>query len=157
MTDRQASMTAKQERFAVLVAQGLSQSAAYRQAYDAENMKPDQIWQEASRLKQYPRVAHRIDALLREARITDIDSIGRAYRELLDDLEAARSAGNATAVAQLQRLRLQCLGMLRDRLVVSAESSLSDEQLIRRLSGDDPRKAALLREILPPDSFETRH
>ena len=45
------TLTAKQEKFALGVAAGLNQSDAYRAAYSASRMKPEQVWQEASRLR----------------------------------------------------------------------------------------------------------
>lgn len=59
-------LTAKQEEFSVAVAGGKSQSDAYRQAYDAENMTPSQIWVESSTLAKNPKVADRI-AFLRNS------------------------------------------------------------------------------------------
>ena len=59
-------LTAKQEEFAVAVAGGKSQSDAYRQAYDAENMTQSQIWVESSTLAKNQKVADRI-AFLRNS------------------------------------------------------------------------------------------
>ncbi len=59
-------LTAKQEEFSVAVAGGKSQSDAYRQAYDAENMTQSQIWVESSTLAKNPKVADRI-AFLRNS------------------------------------------------------------------------------------------
>jgi hypothetical protein len=62
------------------------------------------------------------------------------------------------------RQRLQTHGLLRDRIVLSAESQLSDEQLLEKLSGGDPEKLAAARLLLgAPDGFpenyegETKH
>ncbi len=55
------NLTPKQEKFAVGVAAGLTQSDAYRAAYSASRMKPEQVWQEASRLRRNYKVAHRIE------------------------------------------------------------------------------------------------
>ena len=59
-------LTAKQEEFSVAVAGGKSQSDAYRQAYDAENMTQSQIWVESSTLAKNQKVADRI-AFLRNS------------------------------------------------------------------------------------------
>ena len=55
-------VTAKQDRFALLVAQGKTLSDAYRASYDTENMKPDTVRQCASQLAGVPHVAARITA-----------------------------------------------------------------------------------------------
>lgn len=64
-------LTIKQEAFAQAMASGLypTQAAAYRVAYDAENMSQDSVYQESSRLMADPRIASRIDEIkaLKEA------------------------------------------------------------------------------------------
>jgi phage terminase small subunit len=58
------ALTKKQERFAHLVgAEGLNQTAAYREAYDAKNMSVEAVRVEASRLADAPNVALRVQAL----------------------------------------------------------------------------------------------
>ena len=55
------------------------------------------------------------------------------------------------------------VGALQQRLVLTVESSLSDEELIQRLSGGDPERERAARVLLGagegfPDTFdETRH
>jgi len=56
-------LTAKQLAFCDGVLRGMSQSDAYRAAYDAENMADASIWTEASKLFAHPVVAQRIKAL----------------------------------------------------------------------------------------------
>jgi hypothetical protein len=58
-----AKLTAKQLAFCDGVLRGMSQSDAYRAAYDAENMADASIWTEASKLFAHPVVAQRIKAL----------------------------------------------------------------------------------------------
>lgn len=55
-------ITAKQQRFAHLVAQGSTLSAAYRSAYDAEGMADNSVWNAASILADVPKVAACITA-----------------------------------------------------------------------------------------------
>jgi hypothetical protein len=54
-------LTAKQEAFACLVAQGSTLSDAYRTAYNAEGMSPSTVWSSASVLADVPKVAARIN------------------------------------------------------------------------------------------------
>jgi phage terminase small subunit len=54
------SLTSKQNAFAVSLADGLPASEAYRQAYDADGMKPESVWVEACRLATNPKVALRV-------------------------------------------------------------------------------------------------
>ena len=60
-------LTAKQGKFAAAIADGADQTLAYKTAYDAENMSPQAIWVESSRLKRHPKVALKIEALNAEA------------------------------------------------------------------------------------------
>ena len=57
------ALTAKQEAFAQAVAGGMSQSDAYKAAYDAENMGANPIAVEACRLMDDPNVALRLKEL----------------------------------------------------------------------------------------------
>lgn len=54
-------LTAKQSKFVAEVVSGSTLSAAYRSAYDAENMEPDTIRVEACRLARNPNVSLAID------------------------------------------------------------------------------------------------
>ncbi|MFM7655653.1 MAG: hypothetical protein ACKO56_09745 [Paracoccaceae bacterium] len=60
-------MTAKQERFALSIAEGTTQADAYRQAYDASGMKDGTVWSEAARLMRRPHVTARVAELRAEA------------------------------------------------------------------------------------------
>lgn len=81
-------MTPKQEHFCRLYVETGNASEAYRQAYNAENMKPESVNVEASRLLGSPNIALMIDEL----------KAGHAARHdvtmdsLLVELEEARQA-----------------------------------------------------------------
>ena len=146
-------LTARWERFAVLVSQGWNQSDAYREAFECQERTPKQVWEAASRLRHEPKVAARVAELLAAARVQDVDSVGRTYRDTRDAFEQANSDRNWTAVAAPLRLRLTALGMLRDNVVVSFEESSSDEALVERLSRGDVANVAMLRSILGRREF----
>ena len=59
-------LTLKQEAFAINVACGMTMAASYREAYDAEDMKPSSIHNAASLLMDRPQVAQRINAILED-------------------------------------------------------------------------------------------
>ncbi len=163
------NLTPKQEKFAVGVAAGLTQSDAYRMAYNASGMQPKQVWEEASKLRRKPKVAQRIEELLRAARVQDITNIGREIRRTMDLQQEALAAGNHNASAAYQRMLMTTVGALERRLVLTVESSLSDKELTERLSGGDPERLAAARVLLgaaegfpegpPPEDHEseTRH
>lgn len=56
-------LTAKRQAFAQAIANGQSQAAAYRSAFDAARMSPPAVWTEASQLVRNPEVARRIGEL----------------------------------------------------------------------------------------------
>jgi len=61
-------LTEQQERFCVNIVSGMNQTAAYKDAYDAEKMKIETIYVEASRLMDDPKITLRIEELRKEAR-----------------------------------------------------------------------------------------
>lgn len=73
-----SGLTPKQERFALLVAEGVTQADAYRQAYDTK-AKPESIHVNASKLMADAKVALRVAELtkaLEEASLwTRLDSV----------------------------------------------------------------------------------
>lgn len=74
-----ARLTVKQERFALLVAQGRPLSAAYRQAYNTASMAAKTVHEAASRLAHHCKITARIDALRAEIEArTQCESDGAA-------------------------------------------------------------------------------
>ena len=60
------ALTRKQDTFASRIADGDTQSAAYRASYDAAQMDDATVWSEASRLVRHPQVAARVEVLRAE-------------------------------------------------------------------------------------------
>ncbi len=60
MSATNGGLTAKQEAFCREYLRCGNASAAYRLAYNAENMRDKQIWEEACKLKASPKVSQRI-------------------------------------------------------------------------------------------------
>jgi hypothetical protein len=68
-------LTAKQERFAQLVASGEKYSPAYRLSHDANGSSDQTVWVHASQLAANDKVATRIDELVeRYASVAEIDA-----------------------------------------------------------------------------------
>ena len=151
-------LTPQEAQACVYRAQGLSQSEAWRRAFNKPRVKPSTAWNKASKLFNRSEVQARVETLLRAARVEDIDSVGQAFDDLLRLLAKAEDEGNLTAAANLMRQRLQAHGILRDRVAFTLEEQTSDADLIEQLSGGDVKKAAALRTILgAPEGFDTRH
>ena len=60
-------LTPKQERFAMLIANGRNHTEAYRDTYNTEQMGDNSVHREAHRLTQNPKVVSRINELKRVA------------------------------------------------------------------------------------------
>lgn len=56
-------LTAKQEKFAQGIIEGLSQSDAYRAAYNTKKMTQKSVWEKASELANDVKVAERVQEL----------------------------------------------------------------------------------------------
>lgn len=84
----QAKLTAKQEAFAQGIADGLGQADAYRMAYDAEGMKENSVYVNASKLMKNAKVTQRVSDLRSEvqekqlwSREMSVKALVAAYRE----------------------------------------------------------------------------
>ena len=98
-------LTAKQEAFAQGIADGLGQADAYRMAYDAEGMKDESIYPQASKLIKNPKIATRVAELKSQVadkqlwtREMSVKGLMSAYRIAL---EAKSSTGMTGAVKEL--------------------------------------------------------
>ena len=54
------NLTLKQNKYSEKLAAGFNQTAAYRTAYNTQNMSQKTVWEESSRLRKHPKVAARI-------------------------------------------------------------------------------------------------
>lgn len=146
-------LNGKQAEFCRLVAQGASQSDAYRLSHDATRQRPTSVHVAACKLKAKPKIGQRIRELLRQARVEDIVSVGEHTVHILEDREAAKADRNHTAVAANNRTLATILGMTSNTLVLAPEKSETDDELVARLSGGDEHKARMVRAIIGKDSF----
>jgi len=79
-------LTAKQEAFCLAYLEAGNASEAYRQAYNAENMKPETVNRKAKELLDNGKIAARIEALQEEHRERHKITVD----DLLAELEEAR-------------------------------------------------------------------
>ena len=82
------NLTAKQEAFCQGIADGLGQADSYRAAYDAENMKENSVYVQASKLMKNPKITQRITELKSQvqekqlwSREMSVKALVQAYRE----------------------------------------------------------------------------
>ena len=81
-------LTVKQEKFAQCVADGMTQSDAYRTAYDTSNMKDASIWRKATEVMDNIKVFDRVAELKAKTaskalwtREMSIKALVRAYKD----------------------------------------------------------------------------
>ena len=129
-------LTVKQNEFVAEIAEGASQTSAYRSAYNTQNMSQKTIWEEASRLRSHPKVAARIIELEaeKEAR-RRMQALSQEDR-VLQELEKI-AFGDGPASGRLKALELlgKHVGLFKPKEVPVVERSVEDisNQLKRRL------------------------
>ena len=90
-SDKQKSLTPKQDAFARAYVETGNASEAYRRAYDADNMKPEVVKVKACELLKNGNVAVTVEALqAKHAKRHDI-TVDRITEMLLEDRTIARS------------------------------------------------------------------
>ena len=156
MTDKlpaPVTLTEKQARFVECIGRGMLMKDAYRLAYDSE-VNDKQAGIRAAEVKRSKPVALALREILRSRHLQDMDSVGELMADTKQDQENARRRGSDAAVAAFARMRGNWLGIERQHLVFTAESLMSDEELIQRLAGDDPERVAAARSLLgAPEGF----
>lgn len=81
------ALTPKQEAFCQFVASGMNQSAAYRSAYDAENMAAKTVTEKASVLASEDNISARVSELkaaLQEKQLWSRQDSVRALKSIVD-------------------------------------------------------------------------
>ena len=105
-------LTAKQEAFCQHVAKGSNLSDAYRAAYDASNMKPNIINNEACKLMARREIAERVNALITENRGRESLDSNRIRQHVIDKLWAESQSTSNPATVRVRALEL--LGKMTD-------------------------------------------
>ena len=121
-------LTLKQQTFADSIAAGQTQAAAYRSAYDAADMAPATVWNEASKLVRHPEVSDRVDHLQRESALSAATR-REATRNFVFRELAALAMDAPTSNARLKALELlgKSVGMFTDRVEVEEVERSAEE------------------------------
>ena len=108
-------LTAKQEQFAQMVANGSAYNAAYAEAYNADGMQQADIDKEASVLANSPNIAPRIKAIQAEIRKElNIDREGQTIRlQMLSS--KAEEDGNLNAAINAEKEINKLHGLITDK------------------------------------------
>ena len=98
-------LTVKQENFIELLAEGTSQTSAYKAAYDTQNMSDKTVWEEASRLRRHPKVSTRILELEKEKEARQrLQAVSREEK-VLNELERI-AFGDGPVAGRLKAIEL---------------------------------------------------
>lgn len=125
-------LTAKQEEFCQGIAcRGETQGAAYKAAYDTQNMSQATIYNEAYKLMQRPEIAARINDLVREKMAKSSHDAGRIRSFVIERLHVeADNPENppSVRVRALELLgKLDIVGAFRDRVEAVAEAPAASD------------------------------
>ena len=147
MANRTNDLTPKQLHFCRCLASGMTQAAAYREAYDVgEDTKPKTQQEAASRLMRKAEVRARVDMLIRQreqgmlaSSLSDRERVLKKLRDLLD---------NAVGIPAEQVMLRACdllgktQGMYKDVVVhetprTAAEIQVEIDELLERYRGNE--------------------
>ncbi len=135
-------LTARQEKFAQGLSDGLTNSEAYRQAYSTEAMKPSTIHVEACKLAKNPKVSRRVNDLLtakqaKRAEEHSMLTLKNSDRVWQNVWRLAEGANIPPAVQQSAlALAAKMAGMLTEQVKIeniSSDSQSIEKELIERL------------------------
>ena len=144
----------KADKFNQLVLSGFSQTEAWYQVNRAKRTVPyEQATVQASQYALSSFVKLRLQAYLRDAKVEDLVTKGQLMAGLMADIDLCRSKDNMTALMSGRRLAMQATEMLKDSLMVS-QSGLPDDEIVKRLAGDDPVLQANVRRMLGKAAFD---
>ena len=134
-------MTPKQEQFARLYVETGNASEAYRQAYNADNMKPETVTNEAYKLLQDPDISAMVDDLKAEARQRHAVTVG----DLLHELEQARAAALAAPTPQSSAAvsatmgKAKMLGLLVDKAEIQEKPKSYVSSIVESLTEEEKK------------------
>ena len=133
-----SGLTEKQEAFARGLAEGLTNSEAYRRAYDASTMQPATIHNEAAKLAHHPKVAGPLNEILSEKRARNSMLSEKQTDRVWRNVWRLAEGGDVPPAVQQSALALaaKMAGMLTDKLEVkneSVDSKSIEAELLQRL------------------------
>ena len=97
-------LTAKQEKFAQFIADGMTQSDAYRAAYDAGKMKIETIYAMSSKLAADHKISIRVASLKSALESKGLWTREKSVLVLSEIAEAARAGERVAAVKELNSM-----------------------------------------------------
>ena len=98
------NLTAKQEAFCQGIADGLGQADAYRAAYDAEDMKENSVYVNASKLMKNAKVMQRIAELKSQVQEKQLWSREMSVKALVQAYKEGSGSVKVAAVKELNAM-----------------------------------------------------
>ena len=120
-----SELTPKQERFALAYIETGNASEAYRQAYDAGNMKPETIWARACELLKNSKVAARVSAIQKRHRIRHEVTVDSITTELEEARRMALDTTQPSAAISASLGKAKLHGLITDKAQINAEVELT--------------------------------
>ena len=108
-------LTPKQEKFAQVVASGMTQADAYRVAYNAGNMKPETIQKRASELMSKGEISGRVRDLQEEGAKIAVYTLAEHLSRLDKLSRGAESEGKFAEAVKAEELRGKAVGFYTER------------------------------------------
>ncbi len=118
-------LTPKQEAFCLAYIESGNASEAYRQAYDAEKMKPETINRKAKELLDNGKIAARVVQIQAGHQERHDVTVGSLTKELEADRKLARSNDQASAAIAATMGKAKLHGLLKDKVEHSGSVDLS--------------------------------
>jgi len=158
-------LTIKQERFAYeYVINGGNASAAYRSAYDADNMKPETINKRASELLLDGKITGRIEHIRAKARERNDIKLDRVIQEIaatafLDPIEVFNDDWTPKTLSEIEEQARRAIVGIKKRVVAgevieeTIEVKLADklaalDKLMKHLGGYERDNAQRITSIV---------
>lgn len=111
-----AKLTPKQENFCQEYIQGGNAAEAYRRAYDAENMKPETVFNSAYKLMEHAGVKARIQELRSEAAKAAMVTLESHLADLARLRDLAEGDGQFSAAITAEISRGKAVGLYTERV-----------------------------------------
>jgi hypothetical protein len=126
------ALTPKQEKFAVLVAEGNTQAEAYRQSYEATNMEDNWIYREASVLMDNPKVSQRVKEIQGKAAKSAEVTLEEIVQGIRDAAGIARTKKESNALTTAYMALAKVTGQIVDKKELSNKDGKAFQIIVEK-------------------------
>lgn len=118
-------LTVKQEKFCQNIAKGMSQSDAYREAYNTTKGKDKTVWENASRLMSDSKVTARIEELKQKATAEIKYTVEDSFRKLSEIQTLAMKNKKLTDAIKAEELKGKLIGLYVEKREITGSLNTS--------------------------------